>query len=288
MRIMDLEKHESLPMFAVSPELAERIQHYGLESNVSDMEEHGFTVVKNVASKDFFDCLRTAIVRCCMEDKGQYFGMTRKGVSSDMLLARDPAIAEATLNPKILTMIEYMCGRGAQISQISGSVRMQGANAMALHCDQSWLPAPFPEHNALMTACWYCDDATDENSGATKVVPGSHRKMRHPNPSEVDACTDAVPLVTPQGSIGMWDGRLWHANYPRTQEGERVVLHATYCRLAYRPLEDYGPESDELIAKYGPVMADMLGRNHWYGNRNWNDGSVDMQKYLRTELDSRR
>ncbi|NLP64896.1 phytanoyl-CoA dioxygenase family protein [Paraburkholderia sacchari] len=288
MQVLNLKDHESLPMFAVSPELATRIREYGLEQNIRDMEEHGYTVVKDVASSDFFASLRSAIMNCCLEDKGQYFGMTRKGISSDMLLTRDSTIAEATINPKILTMIEYMCGRGAQISQVSGSVRYEGANAMGLHCDQSWLPAPFPEHNALMTACWYCDDTLDEASGATKVVPGSHRKMRHPNPDEVQASEGAVPLVSPRGSVGMWDGRLWHANYPRTREGERVMLHATYCRLAYRPLEDYGPDSEGLIAKYGPVMEDLLGRNQWWGNRNWNDGSVDMQKYLRTERDSRR
>ncbi|WP_157123064.1 hypothetical protein [Pandoraea vervacti] len=46
--------------------------------------------------------------------------------------------------------------------------------------------------------------------------------------------------------------------------------------------------SEELIAKHGPVMADMLGRNHWWGNRNWNNGAVDMSKYMNTERDSRR
>ncbi|WP_174990506.1 phytanoyl-CoA dioxygenase family protein [Pandoraea captiosa] len=288
MNVLELKDHESLPMFAVSPELAERIRKYNLEQNIEDMQTLGFTVVKDVAQDEFIAGLRSAIVRCCQEDKGQYFGITKKGISSDLLLARDPLIAEATLNPKILTMIEFMCGRGAQISQVSGSVRFAGANAMPLHCDQSWLPAPFPEHNALMTACWYCDDTTDEASGATKVVPGSHRERRHPNPEEVKAEAGARPLVAPRGSVGMWDGRLWHANYPRAREGERVLLHATYCRLAYRPLEDYGPVSEELIAKHGPVMADMLGRNHWWGNRNWNNGAVDMSKYMNTERDSRR
>jgi ectoine hydroxylase-related dioxygenase (phytanoyl-CoA dioxygenase family) len=288
MQVLDLQDHESLPMFAVSPDLAERIRKHGLEQNVKDMETLGYTIVKDVASNEFFVSLRAAIMRCCNEDRGQYFGITKKGVSSDFLLTRDPSIAEATLNPKILTMIEFMCGRGAQVSQISGSVRFQGANAMKLHCDQSWIPAPFPEHNALMTACWYCDDTLDEASGATKVIPGSHRKGRHPTPEEVEAAVGAVPLASPRGSVGMWDGRLWHANFPRTREGERVMLHATYCRLAYRPLEDYGPFSDDLVARYGPAMADLLGRNQWWGNRNWNDGSVDMEKYLRTERDSRR
>lgn len=288
MQIMKLQPHESLPMFAVCDELALRIREHGLEQNVREMQELGYTVVTNVAPLAFFDTLRDAIRRSCAEEQGSYFGITRKGASSDMLLRRDPVFAEATINPKILTMIEYMCGRSAQISQISGSVRFEGANAMGLHCDQDWIPAPFPEHNALMTACWYCDDTTDAEAGATKVVPGSHKKLRHPSPEEVALEEGAVPLVCPRGSVGMWDGRLWHANYPRTRPGERVVLHATYTRLAYRPLEDYGSFGDELIARHGPVMADLLGRNQWWGNLDWNDGGVDMTKYVHTRDTSRR
>lgn len=288
MKTMKLEKHESLPMYAVSEELAVKIVEYELQNNIQEMEEDGYTVIRNVTYPEFTDELRKAIIRCCEEDQGAYFGITKKGISSDRLLERDPVVAQACVNPKVLTMIEYMCGRAAQISQISGSVRYQGANAMGLHVDQAWIPAPFPAHNALMTACWYCDDTVDEASGATKVVPGSHRKMRHPSPAEVTAAEGAVPIKTPRGSVAMWDGRLWHANYPRTAAGERVLLHATYCRLAYRPLEDYGNLGQDFIDQYGPAMAELLGRNQWWGNKGWNNGAVDMSKYLWTQDASRR
>lgn len=288
MKTMKLEKHESLPMFAVSEELAATIAEFGLEKNIQEMEEVGYTVIKDVTKAEFTSQLRKAIIRCCEEDRGEYFGITKKGISSDRLLDRDPVIAQACVNPKVLAMIEFMCGRGAQISQISGSVRSQGANAMTLHVDQGWIPAPFPQHNALMTACWYCDDAEDEAAGATKVIPGSHKKMRHPAPDEVAAEEGAVPIKTPSGSVAMWDGRLWHANYPRTAPGERVLLHATYCRLAYRPLEDYGHLGQDFIDQNGPAMAELLGRNQWWGNKSWNNGAVDMKKYMWTQDSSRR
>jgi hypothetical protein len=87
--------------------------------------------------------------------------------------------------------------------------------------------------------------------------------------------------------VAMWDGRLWHANYGRTLPGERVLLHATYCRLAYRPLEDYGAVAEKLIEKHGPVMADLLGKNLWFGNRAFNNGGVDMTNYMTTRDASR-
>jgi ectoine hydroxylase-related dioxygenase (phytanoyl-CoA dioxygenase family) len=282
-----LQPHESLPMFAVSDELAPRIRALGLERNVKEMAEFGCTVIENAAPPEFFERLRGAIKRCSAEDKGQYFNITEKGESADMLLGRDPVFAEAVLNDKLLAMMEYMCGRNPLISQLTGSVRYQGAKAMPLHCDQDWMPAPLPEHNALMTGCWYCDDMT-QDSGATKVIPGTHLLRRQPGPEEVSAERGAVPLTAPKYSIGLWDGRLWHSNYGRTLPGERVVLHATYCRLAYRPLEDYGQLGKDFTDRHGPVMESLLGRNLWYGNRAIGNGAVDMSKYMATWTAARR
>jgi hypothetical protein len=98
----------------------------------------------------------------------------------------------------------------------------------------------------------------------------------------------AVPLTARKNSIGLWDGRLWHSNYGRVLPGERVVLHATYCRLAYRPLEDYSHLGKDFTDRYGPVMESLLGRNLWYGNRAVGNGAVDMTKYETTRLAARR
>jgi ectoine hydroxylase-related dioxygenase (phytanoyl-CoA dioxygenase family) len=274
-------------MYAVSDELAPRIKALGLEKNIDEMKELGYTVIENVASPEFFSRLRAAIQRCCAEDRGQYFNISEKGETSDMLLARDDVFAEAALNPKLLAMMEFMCGKNFLLSQLSGSVRRQGAKAMVLHADQDWIPAPMPEHNALMTGCFYCDDM-DEAAGATKVVPGSHRLRRQPSPEEVAAEAGAIPLIAPKYSIGLWDGRLWHSNYGRSLPGDRVVLHATYCRLAYRPLEDYGHLGEDYSDHWGPEMQSLLGHNLWFGNRTIGNGGVDMSKYATTWLAARR
>jgi len=274
-------------MFAVSDELAPRIEALGLQGNVQEMQERGCTVIENAAPPEFFERLRAAIKRSCEEDRGHYFIITENGASSEMLLDRDPVFAEAVLNEKLLAMMEFMCGRNPLLSQLSGSVRYQGAKAMPLHCDQDWIPAPMPLHNALMTGCFYCDDMTLD-AGPTKVVPGTHALRRHPTPIEVATEEGAQPLIAPKYSIGLWDGRLWHSNYPRAAPGDRVVLHATYCRLAYRPLEDYGHLGRDFTDRHGPIMASLLGRNLWFGNRTTGNGAVDMNKYEATWVAARR
>jgi ectoine hydroxylase-related dioxygenase (phytanoyl-CoA dioxygenase family) len=276
--VMHLKSHESLPMYALSEELAPRIEALGLSENIHEMETLGYTVVKDVAPMEFIDRLREAVRRHALEDKGTYFNLTEKGASCDMLLGRDPVFAEAVVNPKLLAIVEYMCGRGAIISQLSGSVRVQGSKAMALHADQDWMPAPFPEHNALMTGCWALEDL-DQQAGSTKVIPHSHRLRRHPSPEEVVAEAGAIPIVAPKGSIAFWSGSVWHSNYSRELPGERVMLHSTFARLAYRPLEDYSHLGDDFIERFGPEMSTLLGRELWYGSRVRGKGGVDMKNY---------
>jgi hypothetical protein len=131
---------------------------------------------------------------------------------------------------------------------------------MGLHADQNWLPAPFPEHNYLITFCWIHDEFTKEG-GATKVIPGTHVLRRHPNEDEIAACDGAIAIEAPPNSVAVWDGSIWHANWPRTIPGERVVTHITYSRLAMRPVESYDAHVETLIDAHGPVMASLFGRD---------------------------
>ena len=80
------------------------------------------------------------------------------------------------------------------------------------------------------------------------MIPGSSKFRRHPNPKETREKAGAIAIECPAGSIAMWDGAVWHANWPRTIEGERVVSHISYSRLMMRPIEDYSDFADDLIS----------------------------------------
>jgi ectoine hydroxylase-related dioxygenase (phytanoyl-CoA dioxygenase family) len=236
--------HETLAPEAISDELRPTIEEFGLEDNCRQLAAEGWTVVEDVASSEFNERLRHKI-----QDVG----------GGNMLLAKDPVFSEAVLSPKLLAMAEFSVGRGFLISQVAGSVRPQGSASIGLHADANWLPAPFPAHNMLLTGCWACDEYTKEG-GSTLVIPGSNALHRHPDPDEVAAKEGAIAIECPPRSVAMWDGNLWHANWPREIEGERVVAHITYTRLMMRQIEDYGAIADDLVERYGERMAQLLGR----------------------------
>jgi ectoine hydroxylase-related dioxygenase (phytanoyl-CoA dioxygenase family) len=220
------------------------VTELGVDGHCRELAEQGYTVIKHLNPE--------------LSARMRAYHLAQGVPKQQMLLRRDPMFAEAVLDPKVLSVVEYSVGRGALVSQVTSTVRAPGPTVVPLHSDQNWLPAPFPEQNYMLTVCWVHDEFSAEN-GATKIIPGSHRHRRHPTPEESAAEEGAIAIEAPAGSVAIWDGAVWHGNYPRSAPGERVVTHITYNRLALRPVEDYSADADALIATHGERMAGLLG-----------------------------
>ena len=93
------------------------------------------------------------------------------------------------------------------------------------------------------------------------IIPGSNQHRRHPDAGEIQSLDGAIAIECPPGAVPIWDGNLWHSNYPKTTDGERVVCHITYTRLMMRQVEDYRADADNLVAAYGDQMAQLLGEH---------------------------
>lgn len=272
--------------WSISAEIAPAIERFELESNVDQLRDEGYTIVNNAYSAEFCAKLRNAILDVTRKEQGQYFDIKPgEGISAYHLLGANDLFAEALLNPQLLALAEYLCGGDFLLSQLAGSVRYSGASAMGLHIDAQWIPPT--DYNPLFTACLALDDLS-EAAGTTKVVPGTHKQMRQPDDAEAAEGKGAIPIICPTGSFAIWTGYSWHSNYPRTLPGERVMLHMTFCRLAYRPVEDYSAIDEELLAQWPPEIATMLGRDSWLGLAGRNEGNCDMAHYSRMWSAARR
>ena len=263
----------TVPAGEIAPGLAPRIAEFGLEANCRQLADEGYTVVQDAAPLDFFARLRQSI----LEKANPY---------ASLLTDKDPVFAEAALNPKLGALAEFSVGRGFLLSINSTTVREANDPSIDidLHVDQAWMPAPFPEHNMFLTCCWATDDFTFEG-GATMVVPGSHRHRRMPTLEERAAKDGAIAIECPAGSVAVWDGSVWHGNWPRTTPGQRVVLHVAYTRLMMRPMESYPPHiEDQLVAEHGDGMAQLLGRHDFLAKP---AGKSDYEKFMNAIANSR-
>ena len=246
--------HETRQPFELTDELKAKVDTLGLAESVAHVKAEGYGYIYDPAPIAFTQRLREAIVRTAPGSEGP------RGMN--MLLDKDPVFAEVALNPKLLTMVEILCGKGALLSQVTSTVFPKQADAPrkgGLHADQTWTPAPFPEHNQTATFCWACDEYTTEG-GATRVVPNSHRLRRHPTAEEIAAEEGIISTACPAGTVVFWNGSIWHSGGTRTIGGERVVLHITFSRLAMRPIENYDHLGEDWLADKPYEMRVLLGR----------------------------
>ncbi len=273
-KVMDLfdrlQGRQCTPPGEIAEELAPRIRALGLEEKCRELWEQGYTVLEDVASPEFLRELRA-----------QAMAADPAGVH---VLPKHPVFAQAALDEKLMAIAEFSVGAGFILSHMATTLKRKGDPDLGLHADQTWMPAPFPEHNLMLTACWALDDYTAE-SGATTIVPGSAALRRYPTHEEIKS-TPSEPILCKAGSVVLWDGRVWHGNGPRTIDGERAVLHVTYTRLAMRQMETY-PRSveDQMIERYGEPMAQLMGRYDYLAKP---AGKEDMQGFMRAVAYARR
>src|SRR5205814_506285 len=82
---------------------------------------------------------------------------------------------------------------------------------------------------------WMLDDFTVEN-GATRIVPGSHRKGRWPMLGED---VDAIPITGRAGSALCFEARTWQQTGPNvTTDQYRHALLTYFCRPWIRQQEN--------------------------------------------------
>ena len=264
--------HVTRQPFDLSPGLAAQVRKLGLGQAVQDIQQNGFGIIEDLAPGEFTDQLRQTVMRLAEKAPGG------RAIS---LLDKDPIFEEVVLNPKLLAIVEVMCGKGALLSQVVGRVIDANSPQAVLHVTQNQLPAPFPAHNQMVTFCWACD-AQSKDAGAVKVVPGSHKQRRPPTADEAAAEDGAEAAECAAGSVTFWDGSMWHGRWPRTIEGQQVVVYVTFNRLALRPKESYRHLDDDWLAGKPFAMRVLLGREDGMDTDKGVVGSIDnISKFVR-------
>jgi ectoine hydroxylase-related dioxygenase (phytanoyl-CoA dioxygenase family) len=245
---------------AFRDELMQTIADLDLTQNVVDLDVLGYTIIRDAAPKAYFDELRAHIVALSKERRKQGLWGDKRGVFSDTILncvAKGRVFEQAVLNPKLNALAAYLLGDGYVINATNAIVVEQGAPALPIHCDNAYVPEPFPHWALTITSVWVTEDL-DAEHGASRVIPGSHRNARAPKGGEGE--TEAIAIDCPAGSVVVWNGATWHGNCGRNAPGERVTFHTSMCRLHMKPFANNAAVPQDVIDRNPPLMAQLLGR----------------------------
>ncbi len=169
----------------------------------------------------------------------------------------------------MLPVVEGVLGAGCLLTLYDSLDVTPGANLQPVHNDDALMPLARPHQTVVLTAMWALTEFT-ERTGATRVVPGSHREPGLPDYSKHQSEYPTECVEMSAGSVLLLDGAVWHTSGENSTEGVwRLGMQVSYCAGFIRPLqnlmlsipaEEAREYSDELLALCGYATFNGIGQ----------------------------
>lgn len=163
-------------------------------------------------------------------------------------------------DPRVLALAGSVLGIDCILSDLSGIILGPHTGGQSWHVDAplQQLPEPLPEFAITTQNVWMIDDFTHEN-GATRIVPGSHKRRRKPKWVN-EVMEDEISLEAPAGSLAIWSSNTWHKAGANTTDRPRRAVLGYYARSWVKPFTDYRPSiTAEMAERSSPTARYLLG-----------------------------
>lgn len=240
---------------------------------VAALERDGYVVLERAVDLELVGALLEAIDRVMVDaaitfGTNAFLGFRTRRIFN--LLARDPLFARVPLHPAVLPLVERVLDPQCLLSSLTAIEMQPGQAAQPLHADDGSIALPRPHPTVVCVALWALTDF-DHANGATRLVPGSHRRDRRPAKGEQ---ADVVEAEMPAGSVLLYDGSLWHGGGTNESDDRRVGIVVNHCAGFLRQEENQLlAVPREVAATFPRRLQEMLG----YGVYRGLMGHVDQQ-----------
>ncbi len=212
----------------------------------SDVVKYGVAILSGVLAPEKFAELREAVYREAEGDRRAgnteepYFADAMIGAASQRvwnLPSRGQIFCELVEHPVVMDFVESFVEGSPRLSTFSANITLPGSDMMYLHADQGTNPMPWGPAPHGLNFIWCLDDFTEE-TGATRIVPGSHRLRRSATMEEMMGPT--VAIEAPAGSLIVMESRVWHKTGANvTTDRKRAAILGFYSMDCYMPNENW-------------------------------------------------
>jgi ectoine hydroxylase-related dioxygenase (phytanoyl-CoA dioxygenase family) len=237
---------------------ADRARH------VEAIRRDGYAVVENAIAPDLVERLAERLARLERDLGAKPAGNGFEGhrtVRIYNLLAHGAPFDEVPVHPAVLPIVEAVLDPGCLISSLSSIAIDPGETAQPIHADDQVIPLEKPHAPIVCNSMWALTDFTEAN-GATRLVPGSHRK---PNP-EYGGAYETIAAEMPKGSVLIWDGALWHGGGANRTGERRTGIAMNYCAGFIRQQENQQLGLDpQVVRGFGPRLQELVGYGVYRG-----------------------
>ena len=173
------------------------------------------------------------------------------------LVNKDPVFEVCFTDPRLLACVAHVLG-DFKLSSLNCRAALPGAGLQARHAEGGPAgPGPYQVCNSI----WLLDDFTEEN-GATRVVPGSHRRTVRVGdelPDPLAPHPEQVTLTAPAGTVIVFNSHLWHGGSRNGTDRPRRALHSYFTRRGNgQQLNQRAFIRPETLARLSPAAAYIL------------------------------
>jgi ectoine hydroxylase-related dioxygenase (phytanoyl-CoA dioxygenase family) len=224
---------------------------------VAAMEHDGYCVVEHVLPTAQVASIKAELDR--LLDDVPYGRNDFEGYQTQRLyniFAKTRVLDDVAMHPLLLGVLDQVLGR----YQFSAPVAIRigpGNPAQVIHADDTVYPLPWPHDDVVVNSMWAFDDFTEAN-GATRVVPGSHRRVAAAYPEDVST----IALEMSAGSVVFYPGSVLHGGGANTTDRARLGVILEYVVAWIRPQENHVLGVPKSVVRQLPErLAELLGYN---------------------------
>jgi len=258
--------NDSADAMGGGPKLTEDLEETG-----RDLDDYGLCLIAGRLGADRLQTVRERVYQLADADTTAGRGyrldtdLTNQRIWS--LLDKGDEFVDLVLDEVALNLTRHLIGRAFLLSNVTANITQPGGGEMASHCDQGYMPTPYPPIPVAANSMWLLDTFTDANGG-TRYVPLSHRLDHGPGEHE-GPMPDTVALEAPAGTLAVMDGRLWHrTGNNRTSAERRAAIFAYYTRPFIRQQENWFLSLSATTmarARTDPALRRLVGVDSWRG-----------------------
>ena len=225
----------------------------------------GHVVLRGLLDEATVAAYRAALERCFADDPGVAANRRRFGdrvLYLENLPAKDRVFEDYLMHDRLLGLLAAELGADFAASELWGHSVLPGGFTepgaplpARYHTDK---PLCLPDHTLVVEVCFALTPFTRAN-GATRVVPGTHRSGRQPDPGLTDHPDEAC-LEAEAGDCVVFTGELWHRAGGNFSDVPRVGLWAQFQRGWAKPLMDFTRAlPPELLSRATPELRRIYG-----------------------------
>jgi Phytanoyl-CoA dioxygenase (PhyH) len=237
------------------------VTHATLEAHDrARLDDDGYAIFPALLDESTIERLRTRVAE--LEEVEDAWGVNTP--------TRDPGAARVDdinhkgavfdplwVHPVLLACMNHYLG-DFRLSSMTARAAKPGAGHQRMHVD--WW-GDFDEGYVACNSCWMLDDWTPA-SGATRVVPGSHRWKQRPEdqmPDPLERHPEEVLIEAPAGSLAVFNGYLWHSGTENSTARPRRGLFTVYSRADQpRQNDQTGLLDDDTARRLSPESRRIL------------------------------